>query len=111
MRYCLQPRCHELVQSGYCPTHARTSSRDRGYTHRWDLRAALFRTHYPLCGQRPNGQRPVMSRCYEERRVTVATQVDHVVPHRGDPVLFWDEDGNWQSLCAACGARKSRAGL
>ena len=27
-----------------------------------------------------------------------ATVVDHVVPHRGDPVLFWDES-NWQSQC------------
>lgn len=24
--------------------------------------------------------------------------VDHIEPHRGDPVLFWDVD-NWQTLC------------
>lgn len=24
--------------------------------------------------------------------------VDHIIPHKGDQQLFWDE-GNWQSLC------------
>ena len=27
--------------------------------------------------------------------------VDHVVPHRGDRMLFWDST-NWQALCSAC---------
>lgn len=52
-----------------------------------------------------------MSRCHEEGRTTAATQTDHVVPHKGDLGLFWDSQGNWQSLCASCGARKSQAGL
>jgi 5-methylcytosine-specific restriction enzyme A len=51
-----------------------------------------------------------MSHCHLQGLVTLATQVDHVVPHRGDPRLFWDQH-NWQSLCASCGARKSRQGL
>lgn len=51
-----------------------------------------------------------MSRCFDLGLVTAATQTDHVEPHRGDMVTFWDED-NWQSLCAECGARKSQAGL
>jgi 5-methylcytosine-specific restriction protein A len=41
----------------------------------------------------------------------VATQTDHVRPHRGDRALFWDREGNWQSLCRTCGARKTQAGL
>jgi 5-methylcytosine-specific restriction enzyme A len=66
---------------------------------------------------RPGGAPPVMSRCYEEGRVTPVYQVDHVVPHRGDPALFKDrskrvvDQPNWQSLCQSCGARKSAAGL
>jgi 5-methylcytosine-specific restriction protein A len=52
-----------------------------------------------------------MSRCYDEHRITAAYQVDHVIPHRGDPVLFWDEQHNWQSLCASCGAGKTAKGL
>ena len=52
-----------------------------------------------------------MSRCHEEGIVTPAVQVDHVVPHKGNPQLFDDWRGNWQALCRACGARKSQAGL
>jgi 5-methylcytosine-specific restriction protein A len=52
-----------------------------------------------------------MSQCYDEGRVTACYQVDHVAPHRGDEVLFWDEINNWQALCAACGSRKTAAGL
>ena len=37
-------------------------------------------------------------KCYEEGHITIATVVDHIVPHRGDQKLFWDR-GNWQPLC------------
>lgn len=117
MRYCGEPGCVERVVRGYCPRHERErqrlrgSQRARGYTRRWERRVALFRERYPLCGQRPGGLAPVMSLCHDEGRTTLAFQVDHVVPHRGDPTLFWDELGNWQSLCASCGSRKSAAGL
>lgn len=30
-----------------------------------------------------------------------ATVVDHIVPHRGDEELFW-EQSNWQPLCKPC---------
>ena len=115
--YCSEPGCAAIVPAGKCATHAaeadhaRGSRRARGYRNRWARAAARFRARYPLCGMRPNGQPPVMSRCFDERRIALAYQVDHVVPHRGDPDLFWDELNNWQSLCATCGARKSAAGL
>jgi 5-methylcytosine-specific restriction protein A len=115
---CGAPLCAALVDDGYsfCPLHAADvaylgSSSTRGYTKRWQRRAASFKDRYPLCGQRPYGQRPVMSQCFEEGRITAAYAVDHVVPHRQDPVLFWDEERNWQSLCAACHSRKTRAHL
>ena len=93
------------------PREPRHSAYARGYTKRWDRAAKAFRLRYPLCGMRPGGQLPVMSQCYLEGRDTPATQTDHVAPHRGDMVLFWSRETNWQSLCAACGARKSQAGL
>jgi len=92
------------------PREPRLSAHARGYTKRWDRAAKAFRVRYPLCGMRPYGQVPVMSQCFLEQRDTPATQTDHVVPHRGDMVLFWDQS-QWQSLCHDCGARKSQAGL
>jgi 5-methylcytosine-specific restriction protein A len=79
----------------------------RGYTKQWDRASKAFRVRYPLCGMRPGGQVPVMSACFLEQRTTVATQTDHVQPHRGDRVLFWSQS-NWQSLCATCHGAKSR---
>lgn len=37
---------------------------------------------------------------------TVATEVDHVIPHRGDQQLFWDHE-NHQPLCKPCHSRKT----
>lgn len=36
----------------------------------------------------------------------VANVVDHIKPHRGDKVLFWDS-ANWQPLCKECHDRKT----
>ncbi|MGM9590559.1 MAG: HNH endonuclease signature motif containing protein, partial [Faecousia sp.] len=43
-------------------------------------------------------------------RLTPATVVDHIIPHRGDRKLFWDES-NWQPLCKDCHNRKTGTGL
>ena len=124
MRLCANPSCRSgprgtpaLVASGRCGTCARGveqrrgTARERGYTRRWEHAARAFRQEFPLCGMRPGGRAPVMSRCHEQGKATAAQQVDHVTPHKGDQSLFWDREGNWQSLCAECGARKSQAGL
>lgn len=65
----------------------RKSARDRGYTHAWEKARARFLHLHPTC-----------SMCAAAGRLTPATVVDHVVPHKGDPAKFWSED-NWQSLC------------
>jgi 5-methylcytosine-specific restriction protein A len=119
MHPCAHPRCPVLVERGgdRCIEHRRTfeqrrrTATGRGYTSQWTRRAALFRERYPFCGMRPGNRAPVMSQCHDEGRFTLAAQVDHVVPHKGDLQLFWDEENNWQSLCAACGGRKSGSGL
>ncbi len=60
---------------------------ERGYGGRWQRARKRHLLEHPLC---------VM--CEDEGRVTAATIVDHIVPHRGSPDLFWNRD-NWQSLC------------
>jgi len=49
-------------------------------------------------------------KCREKGKLTPATVVDHIVPHRGDPILFWDEK-NWQPLCKDCHGVKTGIGL
>lgn len=119
MRFCLYHGCKVRIVSGsYCDQHgkrreqeSRGSSTARGYDWKWRTQALAFLAEFPLCGMRPGGKLPVMSVCRTEGLVTAGKQVDHVVPHRGDQMLFWDREGNWQTLCAECGARKSQAGL
>lgn len=103
-------------QSQPCPQHERVdrhqaSAADRGYDRRWRTRAAAFLRKYPRCGDRPGGLAPVMSRCHAEGRITRATLVDHVVPHKGRTALFNDLIGNAQGLCRRCHGEKTAAGL
>ena len=64
------------------------TSTERGYGYKWQqAREGYLRLH-PLC---------VM--CDAEGKTKAATVVDHIVPHEGDQVLFWNS-ANWQSLCA-----------
>ena len=42
-------------------------------------------------------------------KVEPATEVDHIVPHRGDQAKFKDID-NLQPLCKACHSRKTQRG-
>jgi 5-methylcytosine-specific restriction endonuclease McrA len=46
---------------------------------------------------------PICVYCEQEGRITQATVVDHIIPHKNNLKLFWDRD-NWQSLCHKCHA-------
>jgi 5-methylcytosine-specific restriction protein A len=70
----------------------------RGYTYRWQKESRLFLQLNPLCVE-----------CERQGRVTEATCVDHVVPHRGDQARFWDVS-NWAPLCLHCHNAKSARG-
>jgi len=56
-------------------------------SHRWRCERATFLKLNPLCAM-----------CKRRGEVSVATEVDHIIPHRGDLEVFWDT-GNWQGLC------------
>jgi 5-methylcytosine-specific restriction protein A len=71
---------------------------ERGYSNRWARAAKIFLKAHPLC------------ECEEcragKRRIRVATVVDHRIPHKGDPTLFWDQS-NWQAMAKRCHDRKT----
>jgi 5-methylcytosine-specific restriction protein A len=75
----------------------RPSAARRGYGPRWRRARAAFLAQHPLCAV-----------CEGRGLVIAATVVDHVVPHRGDERLFWDE-GNWAPSCKPCSRREDRA--
>ncbi|WP_040210818.1 HNH endonuclease [Clostridium polynesiense] len=100
---CKHPGCPRLVPycSQYCDEHSPLhihdvkGTKEKGYDGRWRKARAKFLNKYPLC-----------SKCFEKGRLKKATVVDHKLPHRGDKVLFWNEN-NWQSLCKSCHDRKT----
>jgi len=65
----------------------RGSARQRGYTKAWDKLALAYRRQHPLCVG-----------CLAVGRTTLAQCVDHVLPHRGNLALMWDNT-NLQALC------------
>jgi len=102
---CNYPGCIVLVDSsnGRCEKHSTQLQRDlhrdsaarRGYGSKWRIARKAFLIRNPLCAE-----------CLGRGILRAATVVDHVVPHRGELKLFWDES-NWQSLCGPCHSRKT----
>ncbi len=70
----------------------RGSAHARGYGKRWQAAAAGHLRRHPLCAY-----------CQLEGRVTPASEVDHLYPHKGDMGLFW-RALYWVSACAPCHA-------
>lgn len=106
-RPCRYPGCPEMAMQGqvFCRDHMmwsgdrlRGGADARGYDTRWRKARKLFLQQHPLC---------VL--CQEEGKVVPATVVDHIIPHRGDKRLFWDQT-NWQSLCKNCHDKKTGKG-
>ena len=62
----------------------------------WRKFSLTFRRANPLCEY-----------CLAQGRVKACQEVDHIIPHKGDPELFW-MDGNYQALCSDCHKRKRR---
>ena len=110
---CRYPGCKAVLsEPGYCHRHqyfdkeqdrkrrivsdkTRSSAKERGYSFSWHKVRTLYLLANPLCVS-----------CEKRGRLTPATCVDHIVPHRGDDSLMWDED-NFQSLCQSCHSRKT----
>jgi 5-methylcytosine-specific restriction protein A len=102
LRACAKPGCPTLVSHGRCPEH-RTAV--RGAVHNglayntagWRrLRTQVLREE-PLC------------MCEEHRGhddAPASTVVDHITPHRGDEILFYDR-ANLRGMAKRCHDRKT----
>lgn len=101
LRPCAVPRCPAKVTRGRCPKHRRQYEQQRPnadvrtwyHTARWRALRAVVLLEEPYCPD-----------CRDDGRRVLTTDADHIVPHRGDPLLFW----NRQNLQAKCHAHHSR---
>ncbi len=91
-QYCEKHAAMEPPKDAYDPDR---SAYRRGYGKKWEAARKRYLASHPLCVE-----------CQKEGRYVQATDVDHIIPHRGDMALFWDE-GNWQALCHSCHSIKT----
>ena len=99
---------HALPGRGRCAAHdmqqrreqdeQRGTAHERGYDARWQRASKAFLAEHPLCAA-----------CNAAGLIEAAEVVDHIVPHRGDKVLFWNIS-NWQALSKRCHDRKTARG-
>jgi len=92
----LKPRITESTGSWRDDKQGSTS---RLYTYKWQKASKDFLAKHPLCS---------CPDCDEGRkRVTLATVVDHHIPHRGDFERFWDRS-NWRAMAKPCHDAKTQ---
>lgn len=103
-RMCCVPGCTEFAVRGRgrCEAHLRQPLTDyRAQTN------ALYRTgRWRDMRARQLAREPLCRICAQEGRLTPATEVDHIRPHRGDRTWFFDPR-NLQSLCHRCHSAKT----
>jgi len=109
MRFCLAPRCNQLVDKGYCEKHKtlapsrisdsqRGSSSSRGYDSAW----RQFRLNYLR-------QNPLCSDCLERGIVEQATEIHHIAKLAQHPDRKYDP-ANLLCLCHRCHAARTGKG-
>jgi len=99
LRPCAYPGCTELVVRGRCSRHAseagsfvRNTAWQKLYDRSWQRRRVRQLAEHPWC-----------EACLAEGVYTPATDVHHVVAHRGDYTVFVTSP--LQSLCHRCHSR------
>ena len=87
-RFCdahLKQRNKEIDERRGTPT-------ERGYNNDWNKARLMYLRAHPLCAICKQKNPP---------EITAAVLVDHIIPHKGDQELFWNQS-NWQSACKEC---------
>ena len=109
-RPCMRPGCGALVASGYCEKCKPRSIAAASEKERPTAAARLYNWRWQKARKAWLGK-PEHAKCVDpfNRHVGVvksATHIDHIIAHKGDVALFWDE-GNWQPLCWGCNSYKA----
>lgn len=112
-KFCPWRGCKQIIpiSERYCKEHqhqkeeqqrqrARQYNERRPEWHRlydrdWRAYTAVYLAEHPYCVE-----------CLKKGIHTFATEVDHIIPHKGDRALFWDIK-NHQGLCDSDHSRKT----
>lgn len=100
---CKFPGCPELTEGGYCPVHQKDKESNRSSR---PYKKLYKSTRWQQLRKHVLNQQPLCVECLKSKRITPATVVDHIKPHKGDEMLFYDIN-NLQSLCKSCHDRKT----
>lgn len=105
LRPCRHPGCCELVSEGYCDAHRPRGDRRSEESQSWRW---LYFTDEWRDELRPTQLmcEPFCRECAKRGLRVKATDVDHIVDHKGDLALFRDP-ANLESLCHSCHSRKT----
>lgn len=106
LRPCRHPGCCRLTPGGYCPEHqpAKAERSDESKTWRWLYGTKQWQS---LRGNHLLAE-PFCRQCAKQGERVWATDVDHILDHKGNLELFYDPS-NLQSLCHSCHSRKTLA--
>ena len=115
-RPCGHIGCHVLTTNRYCDEHTalhaeqhqqRIQQSNREYNKRRPEYHSLYNSeHWHRLRLNQLSQHPWCAECLRYGVRKAAEEADHIIPHRGDRVLFYDSD-NIQSLCTSCHSRKT----
>ena len=84
-----------MVPKGRCAAHARVREQQRPNT---DIRKLYRTARWAATRRQVLQQYPLCPMCASAGVVCLSTEVDHIVPHKGDLRLFWKSE-NLQGLC------------
>ncbi len=100
-RACRVPGCPGVTQGRYCEAHADRETNQRGVRRSTAGRNLYKDRRYQKARRQYLAANPWCAMCG-----AIATDLDHIIPHRGDLRLFWDMN-NWQGLCKSCHSKKT----
>lgn len=112
LRPCRHRGCAALVRgSDFCDKHKgqdrrvlRLAHGERGISGEWH--SLYHGRRWQELRARQLIAEPYCRDCAKFGLRTKATDVDHIIPHRGDKSIFYDSS-NLQSLCHSCHSRKT----
>lgn len=111
LRPCNKPGCCQLTRAGYCEEHKTTKADNHRYYDQYQrnkkhdqfYHSSAWKRARDLIRIRDSG---LCVECLSDKRITVGTIVDHIIPIKQNWNKRLDED-NLQLLCQSCHNKKT----